>query len=246
MLRYDSFLSRGAGLGAGEEGGDPPVYVGGRTHAFGGTTGTTSISLSGTLTGGLDTSPAEGDIVIVAVGIGSSGNVDVTLSTADYIEVADLYGNDSNDANLGVYYKIMGPTPDTEVVIGSTGDAQNGCAVGIHVWRGVNQTTPMDVTAVPATGINTNRANPPAITPVTSGAVVVSMGSGCATNAAVYTSSDLDNFRTAAVNDTFDAVVGIGSIEWGGSGEVDPAQFGGGDGSTTMAWCAVTLALRPD
>ena len=237
-------------------GGSPPPpagieYVGGRTHTFNGTTGNTSISLSGTLTGGLASSPAANDFVIVTYATESSGDIDLTMVTAGYTEVTDLWGNDSIDVNLAVYTKHMGATPDADVVVGPTTNAGYPGAVTIHVWRGVDLTTPMDVAATTATGGNSGHPNPPAITPTTLGAVIVVCAAAGSLNAGVTLSqsgSELSNFR-AAYSDNGDATnndvtAAMGSKAWSGSGAFDPVALVG-NASASLAWAALTLALRP-
>ena len=101
---------------------------------------------------------AQDDLVIVTGGIGDDDNVnhDVIVNTTGYTEVADLFADDTDDANVAVWYKFMGATPDTSVVVeGSTGGTDSSIAVVVMVFRGVNTTTPMDVTPTTVTGINT-------------------------------------------------------------------------------------------
>jgi hypothetical protein len=73
----------------------------------------------------------------------------------------------------------MGATPDTSITLtGGTLSADDAGAVVVQVWRGVDPTTPFDVTQTTATGTNSVLCDPPAITPVTPGAVIVSGGAG--------------------------------------------------------------------
>jgi hypothetical protein len=231
-------------------GGAAPEYVGGRTHSFIGTLSTTSISLAGTLTGGLDDTPTEDDLVIVSYGIESGSDIDVTISTGGYTEVADLYGNDSIDVNLGVFRKFMGAVPDTDVVVGATGGTANPGAVVIQVWRGVDLTTPMDAAATTATGTNGGNPDPPAITPSTTDAMIIVCAAANALNGGATLSqsgSELSNFiavysdNANALND--DVTVAMGSKLWTGGAFNPVALVGNVSGS--LAWCAVTMALRP-
>lgn len=218
------------------------TYVGGKTMGVPDTAGFQTLSITG-LTGGSDTAPAAGDIVIVAYATGyPTSNTDVQVT--GYTEIADLYANDTIDTNFGAFYKIMGSTPDTTISVSPTGGSGEGGVVAIHVWRGVNSTTPLDVATTTATGLNSCLPNPPAITPVTSGAVIIAMG-GSFLGGAVYQSSDLSNFRSDIFGSLRVANVGIGSKVWTG-GTFDPAAwtFAGTD-DTNYGWCACTIALRP-
>ena len=239
-----SMLSRYASLAAPAAG----IQFVGRTTA--GITGSglpTDVSLT-SLTGGLASAPVEGDLVIVYYGTGSNADRAIGVTTADYTEVAELYSDDTYDTNLSVSYKFMGATPDTQVQVSATGQADDSGAVAIHVWRGVDPVLPLSVVSTTATGVNSVLCNPPAITPVTTGAVIVSGGAGGhVAGVRTYSSSNLSNFATiGGPEDTYDVTVGVGSAVWT-SGAFDPAAFTfSGTDSTQYSWAAVTMALRPD
>jgi hypothetical protein len=214
---------------------------------------TTGASISAdltSLTGGLGATALEGDIVIVAFSYTSADNTDRDLAptTTGYTELADLYFNDSFEAQTYVGYKIMGATPDTAVTIPANGDTGEPSTVAVHVWRNVDQTTPIDVTTTTATAGNTSIADPPSITPTTAGSVVLAIG-GAASNSAYlsgvpsgYSNGVLTNATSgsALVNS-----VGIGSKAWT-TGAEDPAVFSiTGTDNGLGSWNAVTLALRP-
>lgn len=224
-------------------------YVGGATATtVGATSGNSTISLT-SLTGGISSSAAAGDIVIAAYAGGAGGAVtfEITDGTNAYTLIApQQYSNGSTyDTNLRVAYKIMGSAPDTSVTFGPTKWENDAGAMAVHVWRGVDTTAPLDVTPTSATGTASSRPDAPAITPTTPGAIVIAVGGGAAATGAVFTSSDLSNFRTATSADTHDAMIGIGSYAWS-SGAFDPAKFGGGTTGMGDSWAAVTLALRPE
>lgn len=220
-------------------------YVGGRTQSWNGTTGNTVVALAG-LTGGIGTQPAAGDLVIINYGTaGVGGNINVQCISAGWVEAVELYQVDSSETNMGVYWKIMGGTPDTSVTMGPTGGGNDPGAVVVHVWRGVDQTTPMDVTPTTATAPNSANANPPAITPVTTGAVVLACCiAGATTGVFTQPGSELSNFRAIFKSDTNEVTVGIGSFAWTG-GSFNPVAWVGPGSNIITSWCAATLALRP-
>lgn len=219
-------------------------YVGGRTQSGSGTTSNITVSLTG-LSGGTDTEPLEGDIVIIAIEL--CGTSDKSYRISGYTEIADLYANDTEDSNLQVGYKFMGATPDTSASItGGTGSTADAYAISIHVWRNVDSTTPLDVTPTTISQINTGIPNPPAITPTTSGAqILVAAGTAHTGGTDTFGASYLDNFLTVGGNDDNDATVGMGSILWT-SGAYDPAAwtFSQSD-STAFSTNSVSFALRP-
>lgn len=220
-------------------------YVGGRTFAFSGRTDDVTISLLGTLTGGLSTSPGSGDVVIVYFSTGSTS--DRPLIVSDYTEVEELYANSTFDTNLVVAYRRMTFLgPYSIVFTGGSRSTADAGTIAVQVWRGVNATTPFDVTHTTATTTTSVLCNPPAITPITSGAVIVTGGAGAHNvGAETFANSELEDFLTVGSGDTNDATIGLGYHVWT-SGEFDPAQFTfGGTDSTSFSSASVTLALRP-
>jgi hypothetical protein len=223
------------------------TFVGSNSGSRAGSTGTTfDVSLTA-LTGGSDTAAQEGDIVIVVVGTGSLANYAIGVTTAGYAEIAELYQAGLygiTGADLSVSWKVMGSTPDATVTIGPSGATSDAIAAVVHVWRGVDPSSPFDVTGVSASGDGIGRPNPGAITPVTTGAVVLACGSASYADVVPFTSSDLGNFVSLTQSDSHTVAVGLGSVEWT-SGAFDPVQFGGGSTGSASAWAAYTMALKP-
>lgn len=225
------------------------VYVGGTSGS--GTGASYNISLSGTLTGGIASSPAPGDIVVVASGFGNNASSAPTCSgdqSGTYTGLFNaLHVNDTWDTEFRAFYSLMGSTPDTSLTIGRVSNGAYGGATVVHVWRGVDATTPFDVATVTATSANASRPNPPAITPVTAGAVVIACGAGMQTTAggAFTIPSGMSNGVSAHSNGTTsDIGTFIASFAWV-SGAYDPAAVTGGTTSTSGSWAAATLVLRP-
>lgn len=219
-------------------------YVGGRTQSGSGTTSNIQVSLAG-LTGGTDTSPQENDIVVIAIEL--CGSSDKTYRISGYTQIVDLYANDTEDSNLQVGYKFMGATPDASVTIsGGTGSSSDAYAIVVHVWRNVDQTTPLDVTPTTISQNNTGIPNPPAITPVTNNAVIlVAAGTAHTGGTDTFSAGYLDNFITVGGNDDSDATIGMGSVVWTG-GTYDPNVWGFSQSdSTAFSTNSVTIALRP-
>ena len=221
-------------------------YVGGVTGSrIGSTSQGLTLSLTG-LTGGIGSSAAAGDIVVAVVSTGSTVDRAIGVATpTDFTEEQELYSDDTADNNLSVSWKIMGSTPDTSIVTSPSNSTADGLSAAVHVWRYVDQGTPFDVAETTATGINTGQPTPSAITPSSSGAIVLGTGgAGFAGTGAVFTSTDLSNFLSANGADTNDGTVGIGSFVWS-SGTFTPAVWGGNTTNTGASWAAVTLVLRP-
>lgn len=227
-------------------------FVGGNTAGkVGATSGNTTIALNSGLTGGIAAAVSAGDLVIAVFGTGSVGDrtLAITDGTNPYSLInSELFADDTFDTNLRVAYKFMGGTPDTATTFGPTGNAADAGAMAVYVFRGVDSSTPLDVAAVPATGINTSRPNPAGITPTTAGAFGVFVGAtGHNGGIDTFTSGDLTDFLTVAGgNDTNDVTIGIGHIDNWTSGEINPAAFGHSQvDSTSYAWAAMSIVLRP-
>jgi hypothetical protein len=224
--------------------------VGYTTHTVKGSN-INNISLTG-LIGGIASQPAEDDFVLAfyACGLNGASVSPLNFSTGGYTTVANLFANDTIDAALLVGYKFMSSTPDTSVVFSASGTGYTSgedprCGI-VYVFRGVNKTTPMDVAATTDTRIDTVLANPPSITPVTSGALILACGAGGhRRGVATYSSSDLDNFISVGEDDFNDCTIGAGQKKWTG-GSFNPATFSfSAANDVTYAACAATLALRP-
>lgn len=220
-------------------------YVGGKqAGAVGASSGTWSTSLTD-LTGGSDSAPIEGDVVVITTVVGSNTTATATINTSGYASEVNLTSNDTYDTGLRVYWKAMGASPDTSVSINNAGNTQFATAIDIHVYRGVNTTTPFDVTTTTATGTDTGQPNPPAITPSTAGAWILAAGGASSGSGSSFTSSDLSAFDGGIQSDTYPAFVGAGHYTSWTSGSFNPAAWGGGSTSTSASWAAATMALRP-
>lgn len=217
-------------------------YVGGATTT--GNSAAYNLSLT-SLVGGVASAPAAGDLVVVSAGFVSTSNGNPGVGTAGYTEVADLYGNDNRDANFSVNWKVMGASPDTTVSCNGSGLATDGAVCAAQVWRGVDQSTPMDTAATTATGNNSSVPDGPSIIPASTGAVVIATGLGTGTS--VDTSVTAPVGYTNQVDTTVDpgnaAIVGMASKAWT-SGAENPAVWTTWTTSTGDSWGAVTLAIR--
>lgn len=218
--------------------------------------GTTSaIDVNFALTGGIgETVPAAGDLVVATYFIGSTvdrGPRIRNTSNVDYTTIgAELQQADNFDANQLTAYRFMPGTPETairftEATGGGTGDAADAYAFTIHVFRGVDTGTVMDVAAVTAGATNSSAVDCGSITPTTAGSAVYAAGGAASATGSTMTSiNDLWAFRAATGADTNDASVGAGYVQWV-SGAFDPAAFGSIPGGTTAnSWTGITCALR--
>lgn len=215
-----------------------PTYVAGTTAQINGGTANEVINLPAGL--------LANDLVIVALTIAST--VTKSFRISGYTQTASAYADDTFDTNFQMGRKFMGVTPDTTVTItGGTGNAADGGAVAIHVWRGIDTTTPLDVLTQENIQINTGIPNPNATTPSTANSVIlVAAGSAHNGGTDTYTAAQLANFLTVGQGgNTNDATVGLGSFNWV-SGSFDPNAFTWSQtDSTSFSTVSETLTLRP-
>jgi hypothetical protein len=152
-------------------------------------------------------------------------------------------------ASFRMFYIKQGATPDTSIAVGgmsSAGGLTCGAAIA-EVWRGADTTTALDATGTPASGNGTNSGNPPAVTPSTSGAIVLTGGWGSQSNNPVPFEPPAGMMGGISIKlDGGSAEGGILSAfaVWT-SGSYDPPAWTGGVGSGVEAWAAQTIALKP-
>lgn len=190
-------------------------FVGSKTASGTTSAGTTNPSCDLTaLTGGIDTAAKEGDFVVCLISAAHSSNLDLAMSTSGYTENQDLVVN--NNCNLGIFYKRMTSTPDTTAV-GSIPAASNGSYVQtVMVFRNVDDTVPLDVATQTDTAVTASvLANPPSITPLSAGGVILAIGAGYHTaGAQTFTASELSEFTSTGANGTsHDATLGVGILK---------------------------------
>ena len=229
--------------------------VGGKSVLGNNTSGANaSIPLNTGLTGGIESFVRTGDMVIVVHAVASiSGDSTKVLTCRDPSSVAytliasKLYSSDTDSINLRVSYKFMGATPDASVLFSDDSGASNGRLATAYVLRGVDSTTPLDVAAVTATATNSSNVDPQSITPVTSGAVVLSLGAAAHQLGQVYFSIPSGAYwiwAANANNTNKDVTQGIAYYYWT-SGALNPAAWTLTGSTTTHSWASIAVALRP-
>ena len=230
------------------------TFVGSKTFIHNATTAQ-SCSLTDLLdAAGASATLLRDDIVVINYVLGSTSNrATAAMTPTGYtaFTATDLYQNDNLDANQLVTYKFMGATPDTTVSIPASSAASAGVAVVIHAFRGVNRTTPSDVTPATAGAGNTGVADAGAITPVTQGAWILACGGAAVEDGVPFTnpagmSATTNHFRSVSITTTTtDANAATALLTTWTSGSYNPAVFGGSSSSSRSTWVATTIALRP-
>jgi len=148
-----------------------------------------------------------------------------------------IYTADDAVPDMAVFYKIMGATPDTTVLVYE--DVED---TGIYVaaaFRGVDTTTPLDTTPTNASN-SVGMPDAPSITTTTDNCCIVAVGG---LDDDILTSSGVSGYDgTEAIGgtDTHSAMMSW-LLDAGSAGAQNPGAFGG---AGTDAWHAVTIALR--
>lgn len=229
-------------------------YVGGVTQTY---VDTTKLAVDLTsLTGGVGTAPEEGDYVIVLFGACEEGTSPADIDISGYTTEFSQYNSTDSviKRRTKLLYKKMGSTPDTEISTSaqSNSSVEDCRSLSVMVFRGVNPTTPFDVTAETYSEVDTLIPDPPSITPITSGAVILIGVCGVnrsSISTQYYSSTELE------------AVISRGSTRpssgWGAvitalgyishtSGAFDPNTLDySGTYDSNSAIMSLTTALRP-
>jgi hypothetical protein len=225
----------------------------------GGTVGTGTdpynVSLNGTLTGGLATSPATDDIVVVFAATHGTAqrNPTVTGNNAGAYTGAHtaLYSNDNWDTTLLAQYKVQGATPDTSLSVVGSSAANYGSTCVVQVWRGVDTGNPIAGTPTTVSGAAQSSAamDPPALDPGVAGSIIIAGGAGAFAPAqtAGYTGlSGMSNVQTRYADGAgIDSSLIVGSYAYAGVSYDPPLATGGVQNNAASSWAAVTMALRP-
>lgn len=190
------------------------------------TTQTFSIA---TLSGGIGTTPQTGDIVIL---LRASSDSITALAVAGYTTLA---------ASGAIYtaYRIMGATPQTSLSL-STPGSEDSVTIAM-VFRGVDQTTPLDATVAIASN-STAIPDPPAVTTVTNDAMSVVLASSDRGPATVTSPTGYSTSVARRQSTTIAAYACFKTVA--SAGVENPSAFGGITSAIRLAY-GVTVALRP-
>lgn len=194
----------------------------------------------------------QGDIVVVSTGFGGSVGSGTSCSgnnSGAYTGAgAQAFANDTRDTYYRMFYAVQGASPDTSLTIGRGSYSSFGGAAAVQVWRGVDTSTPLDVTGTPSTTTNGSRGDPPSVTPTTSGAVVIAGGAGTQvdTGGSAFTvpSGMSNGVSVISVGSSYTVGVWIASAAWT-SGAYNPPAWTDGQTNTSSSAAAQTIALKP-
>lgn len=197
-----------------------------------GTPQANAVADGGGLTLTFDGSPVEGDVVYLFGGTGNTAEGTNGPSTGGYTELFDA----GNGPDAGVWRKVLGATPDSNVVCQGSGNNQHATAYASIVLRGVDTTTPEDATPTQDT-----LTSPPPITTVTDGAWVIAGGADWWSDVPTGAPSGYSNGKWAGAIDTAAISTALATKEVATAGTEDPGEFTSWAGPQ-WSW---TIAVRP-
>ena len=185
--------------------------------------------------------PQTGDVVFLWGGRGNSSDAQAWGPiTTGYTAIATI---DSTGPKFGVWYKVMGGTPDTQVQGEGGGSTSHGVVYGAYVIDGSTLDLAIfDQTAVSTGELSSWVPDGPAITTQTAGAWVITHAANSTNDASRGTVTNYTLFTGASVNepDDFNSESAYRTIA--SPGTEDPPAW--------SAWSAgiggaITIALKP-
>ncbi|MBI4089048.1 hypothetical protein HY415_03040 [Candidatus Kaiserbacteria bacterium] len=163
------------------------------------------------------------------------------VADSSYTAIASQTG--ATSPNCGAWYKVMGASPDSQVVGTSTSVSTTAAAYEVLIFRGVDTSSVLDQTSVTASNTS-GQPDGGAIVTQTANAWAVVMACSAVNDASRGSVSGWTTNTGATANDT-----GVDhSISAATLAVASPASTNPGAWSTawsSAAWYAITIALKP-
>ena len=236
--------------------GSPIEIIGVATKGNNVTTGTTiSYASDFVAPGGGGVVPATGDFILVwAVHAGTANNTGIrsaisSNSTGAFSNTTALQQgvSDTNYCSSAPVHQFKGVS-DTTINVGGVNAVPNTIGFIAIALRGVDTGSPLDVTPTEAAGASTGASNPPSITPVTAGALILALYGAAQGTGAAFTAAPsgmTKYFKNFEVLNGQDTAMAIAVKDDWISGAFDPGTCSGGTTAASDSWTGVTVALRP-
>lgn len=202
-------------------------------------------AISGSMNNGQDvtlTFPVgvqQGDVVILYGGHPHRAGTDLGPQTSGYTMIAV---NNTDAPNFGAWYKVMGATPDSNVIGYGTRDRVDATAYAAYILRGVDLGV-FDQTTTTAGPVTSTNPNPAAITTQTANAWVLALAGSQVNDSTRGPDGTYSNPNGVVGNDSNDITIDGVTREIVSPGPEDPPAW-----STWIsgAWYAITIALKPE
>lgn len=182
--------------------------------------------------------------------------VESSAAAGDY--TGSTYASSENTATtdrcqVKIFYKFMGPTPDTQVYVPLvySGDTDGHNSVIVYFLRNVDTSTPFDVTTTTATANNVSSITAPSLTISTQGSLVIQTGNAGGNGMEDLFMDDFGTstsvpvgFYTQLSDGGNEALSSIAVVNYDKSGTPALPVFRETN-TTTGALVAMSMALRP-
>lgn len=186
--------------------------------------------------GGLSDAAQSQDIVLLAEANSSS----VPPTPSGWTSLATVSETTQRGSYMRVSYKILTGSW-SNLTLGSGSDYSLSC------WRGVDQSTPIDVTTQTASHAGTVLTDPPSITPITADCIVVVFGHAAQGAIPSFTSwiglSD-PNVDTGS-GGGYGGAIGTAYYDAWSSGAYNPPAWSMTNDGTSRSATSATIVLRP-
>ena len=183
-----------------------------------------------------------GDVVIVYGGHGyvAGGSVGPYASYG-YTLIASYHGA-SRNPTFGVWYKVMGATPDTEVCVYGSSNSNYESAYALYVLRGTDTSSILDTAAV-GTGPNNGNPNGPPITTTRPGVWVIPTAGNMTSDTNRGTLAGYSYPNGTNANGSIDISVDAATRYIASPTTVDPPAW---TSWNATSYYAITLAIEPE
>jgi len=156
-----------------------------------------------------------------------------------YVDAGSAF---SSPLRAAIFRKVMGAVPDVSLSIQVLGNADDAAAAIAVAFSGVNPSTPEDATTTSATGNSTN-PDPPNITSVTGGAVLLAAAASRANDSAVSPPTAYTAIANTLASDDVDKTSAAMAYRLSVNPGVEtPGPF---QSWATGRWIAFSIMLRP-
>ncbi len=194
-------------------------------------------------------------IYVDGVMLGSQAGALTLANSAAPMSIGSYYDNGASTYSTNGNFDEVRITKGTARYASNSGYAVptaafprngSGIAFAVHVFRGIDSTTPNDVVPVSATVLGFNSPNAPAITTATSYSLIYVVGAsaGASPIPALGAPSNISTLANSFVAATSNTVAIAAGVKTSWTGTFDPAAFTGGSNGSGGSSAAVSIVLR--
>ena len=205
-------------------------------------TPTTATAVNGAnVTITLPTGMQENDVVyVIASCTVNSGLTEIGGPT--WTQLLSIDNSGAAPLRAAIFRKIMGAVPDVSLSIQVLGNVDDAAAAIAVAFSGVNPSTPEDATTTSATGNSTN-PDPPNITSITGGAILLAAAASRANDSAVSPPTAYTAIANTLASDNVDKTSAAMAYRLSVNPGVEtPGPF---QSWATGRWIAFSIMLRP-